>query len=155
MPLLFLFCLLGFWSWLTIIVYKLHLKHKEVYYKHKEEIKKQKEADAEAAKIKWVDVSFDLINVDSKTAQKILKIEDKNGYEDVEHRHYFDYSLEPYGDNKLKVVIDDEMILGDIQEKDIEEAKNIGYIKKVMISKKLDNEGKYVYYATAMTIKKE
>lgn len=155
MPMIYLLCFLGFWSWLTIIFYKLHLKHKEVYYKHKEEVKKEKEAAAEAAKIKWIDVSFDLINVDSKVAQKILKVEEKNAYEDVEHRHYFDCSLEPYGDNKLKVVIDDELILGDIQEKDIAEAKDIGYIKKVMISKKLNDEGKYAYYATAITNKKE
>lgn len=151
MPLVFLICFLAFWSWLTIVFYKLHLKHKEVYYKHKEEIKKEKEAE----KIKWVSVSFDLINVDSKTAQKILKVEDKNECEDVDHRHYFDYTLEPYGDNKLKVVADDNLIVGDIQEKDIEEAKDIGYIKDVMISKKLDNEGKYIYYATAITNKKE
>lgn len=151
MPLVFLICFLAFWSWLTIVIYKLHLKHKEVYYAHKQEVKDKKEVST----IKWVQVSFDLINVDSKIAQKILKTEDKNEYEDVDHRHYFDYSLEPYGDNKLKVIVDGDLVLGDIQENDIEEAKNIGYIKKVMISKNLNDDGVFVYNVTALTNKKE
>ena len=151
-----IYYLLGFlaiWSWLTILAYKGYKKYKKFYYKRK----RQAEYDKNKPQVEWQKFNFELINVDKKIVEKILKNDKKNDNKPIEKQNYFDYFLEPYNDGKnYKVIVEDEWILGDLKNEDIEilHGENITNIDNVIINKSLDNDGKFDYQVIAYTKKR-
>lgn len=151
-----IYYLLGFlaiWSWLTILGYKGYKRYKKFYYKRKRQI----EYDKNKPQVEWQKFDFELINVDKKIVEKILKNDKKNDNKPLEKQNYFDYFLEPYNDGKnYKVIVEDEWILGDLKKEDIEvlHGENITNIDNVIINKSLDNDGKFDYQVIAYTKKR-